>query len=259
MTQQLTAGKPATINIILVDDNGTAVDASAVSWTLYDETGAQLDAGTVPGFVTSSPAAAIALTADQTTIDSPMAAREIVLECETTAGAVEVREAFLIVSSAPLTVMVNSFQTATEAVLTRAEIAQLPAYDVASKAQQRAAMIEAHRRLLRVAYQLPQSYSMDNINWGSRRVPLTRINAETFRKLPEGFQRTMRRAQLIEANSLLQINSVEQKRRDGIVSETIGEASMFLNSKPYLNLPISRAAYEEVKNFVVLIVELSRA
>lgn len=259
MTQQLTAGKPATINIVLVDDNGTAVDASAVSWKLYDETGNELFAGTVDGFTASDAAAAVTLTAEQTSIDTPMAAREIVLECVTTAGAVEVREAVLFVSSAPLTVMVNSFQTATEAVLTRAEIARLDAYDNAPKAQQRAAMIEAHRRLLRVAYQLPQSYSMDNINWGSRRVPLTRINEETFRKLPEGFRRAMKRAQLVEANALLEINSVDQKRKEGIVSETIGEASMFLNSKPYLNLPISRSAYEEVKTFVVLIVEIARA
>jgi hypothetical protein len=259
MTRQFTAGKPAKISIVLVDDMDTAVDASAVTWTLYDDRGNQLYTGASSGFTASDAAAVVELTAEQTTIDDPLAAREIVLECETASGAVEVREAVLFVSSAPLAVAVNSFQTATEAVATRAEIARLDGYDAAAKAQRTAAMIEAHRRILRVALQIPQAFDINNIAWGSRRVPLARLTEADFRKLPEDFQRAVRRAQVIEANQLLEINTVAQKRREGVVSETIGEASMFLNSKPYLNLPISRETYEELKQFVVLVVEIARA
>jgi hypothetical protein len=143
-------------------------------------------------------------------------------------------------------------------VLTRAEITRLEAFDAAPKAQRTAAMIEAHRRILRVAFQIPQAYDISNIAFGSRRVPLSRLTEDDFRRLPDGFRRAVKRAQLIEANSLLEINTVDQKRREGVVSETIGEASMFLNSKPYLNLPISRAAYEELKTFVVFVIEVAR-
>lgn len=258
MTRQFTAGKPAKISIVLQDDMDTAVDASAVTWTLYDERGNPLTTGAAAGFTESDPAAVVELTAEQTAVDGPLAAREIVLECTTTDGAVEVREAVLFVSSAPLTVAVNSFQTATEAVATRAEIARLEAFDAAPKVQRTAAMIEAHRRILRVAFQIPQAFDISNIAWGSRRVPLARLKEDDLRRLPEAFQRALRRAQLIEANSLLEVNTVDQKRKEGVVSETIGEASMFLSSKPYLNLPISRAAYEELKSFIVLIVEVAR-
>lgn len=258
MTRQFTAGKPAKISIALVDDTDTAIDASAVTWTLYDERGTQLDSGTVAGFSAGDPAAVVQLTADQTATVDPIAAREIVLQCATTDDEVEVRESFLLVASTPLKVCVNSFQTPTEAALTRAEIARLDEYDVAEKLQRQAAMIEAYRRILRVSVQIPQAFDIDNIAWGSRRVPLSRLTENDFRKLPQGFQRAIRRAQLVEANSLLEVNTVEQKRREGVVSEKIGEAGMFLSSKPYLNLPISRATYEELKLFIVLVVEVQR-
>lgn len=258
MTRQFTAGKPAKISIVLVDDMDTAVVASAVTWTLFNEVGEELATGTASNFTAEDPAAVVELTVEQTSTEVPAAAREIVLQCETADGAVEVREAFLFVSSAPLKVCVNSFQTPTEAVLTRAEIARLEAYDAASKMQRTAAMIEAYRRILRVSVQIPQAFDINNIAWCQRRVPLARLTESDFRRLPQGFLTAIRRAQLVEANSLLAVNTVEQKRREGVVSETIGEASMFLSSKPYLNLPISRATYEELKAFVVLVIEVAR-
>jgi hypothetical protein len=260
MTQQLTAGKAGNINITLVDDNGAAVQASAVSWTLYDEAGNELFTGTVAGFVANAAVATVALTDVQTTITTPTAAREIILSCTTTAGEVEVREAFLIVSSAPLQVAVNSFQTATETVLTRSEFAKLDGWDRATKQMQRAAMIEAYRRILRVQLQLhavPDTYN--RVAWFERKVPLSRLSADEFNSLPEGFKRAVKRAQLVEANILLGGDKVGDKIKAGIVSETIGESSMFFNSKPYLNLPISKQAYEELKSYVRLVVEVARA
>lgn len=260
MTKQLTAGKAGRITVTLVDDNGAAVQASAVSWTLYDEAGAELFAGTADAFIANDAAATVALTGDQTTISAPSVAREIVLSCTTIAGEVEVREAFLIVSGAPLTVAVNSFQTLTEATLTRTGFAKLDGWDRATKAGRSAAMIEAYRRILRVSLQLrqvPDTYN--RIAWYGRRVPLSRLSADDFNALPDNFKTAIKRAQIVEADVLLGGDKIGDKRRDGIVSETIGEASMFLNSKPYLNLPISRQAYEELKSFIRIVVQLGRA
>jgi hypothetical protein len=268
MPKQLTAGQAGSITVTLVDDNDTAVQATAVSWTLYDAQGNDLATGTADGFAANDASATVALTADQLTITAPVPgapvpasdAREIVLSCTTTDGAVEVREAFLIVSSAPLQVSVNSFQTYTESVLLRTEFANLVGWDNATKQMQIAAMQEAYRRLLRVSVELhayPDTYR--RIAWWGRRVPLSRINEDEFRNLPESFQRAMKRAQLAEANVLLGGDPADDKRAAGIISESIGDAKMFFSSRPYLNLPISRQAYEEIKSFIRIVVQVARA
>jgi hypothetical protein len=268
MPKQLTAGLAGSITVTLVDDNGTAVQATAVSWTLYDAQGNPLGNGTVDTFVPNDQNATVALTADQLTIQPPVVgapvpasdAREIVLECTTASDVVEVREAFLIVSSAPLQVSLNSFQTYPEAVLLRTEFANLAGWDEATKQMQIAAMQEAYRRLLRVSVELhayPDTYQ--RIAWWGRRVPLSRISADEFRALPQSFQRAMKRAQLAEANVLLGGDPASDKREMGIISESIGESKMFFNSKPYLNLPISRQAYEEIKSFIRIVVQVARA
>lgn len=268
MPKQLTAGQAGSINVTLVDDNGTAVQATAVSWTLYDAQGNPLGTGTVDGFQAQDASATVALTADQLTITAPVPgapvpasdAREIVLSCTTATDTIEVREAFLIVSSAPLQVAVNSFQTFPEAVLIRSEFANLTGWDNATKQMQVAAMQEAYRRLLRVSVELhayPDTYQ--RIAWWGRRVPLSRINEDEFRSLPHSFQHAMKRGQLAEANVLLGGDPAGDKREQGIISESMGEAKMFFNSRPYLNLPISRQAYEEIKSFIRIVVQVARA
>jgi hypothetical protein len=268
MPKQLTAGQDGTINVTLVDDNDTAVQATAVSWSLNDAQGNPLGSGTVDGFVAGASSATVALTAALLTLTAPVVgapvpasdAREIVLACTTAPGVVEVREAFLIVSSAPLQCAVNSFQTFPEAVLLRTEFANLAGWDEATKQMQIAAMQEAYRRLLRVSVELhayPDTYK--RIAWWGRRVPLSRINEDEFRALPHSFQHAMKRAQLAEANVLLGGDPAGDKREMGIISESIGEAKMFFQSRPYLNLPISRQAYEEIKSFIRIVVQVARA
>jgi hypothetical protein len=260
MPKQLTAGKAGTITVTLVDDNGAAVQASAVSWKLFDEVGNELFAGTVDSFNANDPTARVDLTAEQTTTTEPMVARELIVECTTATDTVEVREAFLIVSAVPLTVAENTFQTLTESLLTRAEFASLPGWDRATRDQQIAAMIQAYRHIVRVPLTLqalPDTYN--RINWWGRKVPLARLDAAEFNELPLAFRRAVKRAQLAEANVLLGGDRVGDKIRAGIVSETTGESSMFFNSKPYLNLPISKQAYEELKSFVRLVVQVARA
>jgi hypothetical protein len=155
---------------------------------------------------------------------------------------------------------VNSFQTYAEAVLTASQFAGLVGWENSSKNMQIAAMQEAWRRLLRVSVELhafPDTYQ--RIAWWGRRVPLARISEDEFRSLPHSFVNAIRRAQLAEANVLLGGDPADDKRQAGIVSESIGESKMFFQSRPYLNLPISRQAYEEIKSFIRIVVQVARA
>lgn len=85
----------------------------------------------------------------------------------------------------------------------------------------------------------------------ARRIRIRNLNETQFNALPSKFTRAIKRAQLIEANIILGGDVVGKKRQDGIISETIGESSAFFNSKPYLNLPISRQSYEELRTYIL--------
>jgi hypothetical protein len=84
------------------------------------------------------------------------------------------------------------------------------------------------------------------------------MSVESFDLLPAGFLRAIKRAQLIEANVILGGDVVGRKRQDGILSETIGESSASFSDKPFLNLPISRQAYEELRRYIVIRIGVAR-
>jgi hypothetical protein len=197
--------------------------------------------------------------------------RELVVTLTTADGEVELRDYFLVVANNPLAIMANTFQTFAETLRVRAEFAGLDGWDAAPRDRQQAALIEAYRRLCRVAFKVPGA-NLDGTNtdkanygtgtdegwfWGSR-VRISTLTAAQFDALPETFRRAVKRAQLAEANILLGGDPVGKKREQGIVSETTGESSMFFVSRPYLNLPISKAAYEEVKRYVSLRIGIAR-
>ena len=71
-----------------------------------------------------------------------------------------------------------------------------------------------------------------------------------FKKWPKDFQNALRRAQLYEADQILKGDPVGDKRRAGVVSETIGEAKMFFNARPPLRLALCVQAMETLSPYL---------
>jgi hypothetical protein len=269
MQGSCTSGRAATFAIPALDDAGQAIAATAAEWALYDDRGLPIAAGPVSSFVAGADAAAFRIEAEHLTLaaDIPSAGREIVVSFETADGPVEARDFFVLVASRPLVVMVNSFMSYAEALSVRSSFGPtLDGWDVTSSLTMRqGALAEAFERIARMIFAIshldPMTHASSYAAYGTgadepfdttRRLRLRSLTVEQFDALPDQFRRAVKRAQLMEANVLLGGDAVGKKRQDGVISETIGESSIFFSSKPYLNLPVSRQAFEELKRYVVL-------
>lgn len=274
MLANRTASQPSTFTISVVDDAGNKIDGVSASWELFDDRGVSITAGAIADFDATADAvtfevdaASLALPANATS-----AGREIVVSLTLADGdKVELRDYFLVVSAQPLALMQNSFVTYPEALALRQEFGKLDGWDVNERARQASALTEAYRRLCRMSFRAPgYRNSQNNVGYaafgtgieetlfGGNRCRVSTLTLEEFDALPEPFRRAMKRAQLAEADALLGGDPIGDKRKAGIISETVGESSAFFQSKPYLNLPISRQAYEEVKRYVFLKIKIQR-
>lgn len=271
-----TASQPSTFVIPVTDEAGNKIDGVSASWELFDERGNSIDAGAVTDF--DAAADSVSFEIEAASLDLPAgqvsAGREIVVFLNLVDDSVaEVRDYFLVVSPQPLAIMTNSFLTYPEAIALRMEFGQLTGWDGQARTIQSSALAQAFRNLCKMSFKVPgYNGTLDNQKkayWGTgsdapfwdrggRRVRVATLTAEDFDALPEAFRRALQRAQLAEANVLLGGDPIGDKRKAGMISETVGESSAFFNSKPYLNLPISRQAYDEVQRYVYLKVGVLR-
>lgn len=277
MLANRTAAQPSSFTIPIVDAAGVKIEATSASWELFDERGNSLDAGAVADFDPAKDYVTFEIAGDKLSLPgaTPSAGREIVVALATSDGEIEVRDYFLIVASRPLALMENSFVTYAESLGVRQGFGPIlngwdATLDVTSRGQ---ALAEAFERLLRMSYKVPfldwqsrvpSDYAVfgdgTDLPWDyTRRVRLRGMSVADFDQLPPDFVKAIKRAQLLEADIILGGDVVGRKRQDGIISETIGESSTYFSSKPYLNLPVSRQAYEEIKRYVTLKIGVARA
>lgn len=277
MLANRTASQPSTFTISVLDDAGVIVPAVSASWELFDARGVSIAAGAIADFDPIADSVTFQVDASDLALPdgSSSVGREIVVFLTDSASeTTELRDYFLVVSSQPLALMQNSFITYPEALALRGEFAQLPGWDANERTAQAAALAQAHRNICRMSFKVPgHNGSADNQKkayWGTgaesifydrggRRVRVSTLTLEEFDALPEKFARALKRAQIAEADALLGGNPIADKRKAGIISETIGETSAFFQSKPYLNLPITRAAYEEVQRYVYMKIGVERS
>lgn len=274
MLSNRTASQPSKFTISILDEAGNKIEATSASWELFDERGVTLTAGAVADFDATADSVTFELDAADLTLPDGVssAGREIVVTLvQSDLDEIEVRDFFLLVNAHPLTLMENSFITYAEAVRLRSEFGSMVGWDVADRTRQASALAEAYRRLCRMSYRVPgYRNSQDGVGYaaygtgieetlfGGNRCRVSTLTLAEFDALPEPFKRALGRAQIAEANVLLGGDPVGDKRQSGIISETVGESSAFFQSKPYLNLPISRQAYEEVKRYVFLGIKIRR-
>jgi hypothetical protein len=76
------------------------------------------------------------------------------------------------------------------------------------------------------------------------------MTEEYFESFPLHFITALRRAQIAEANEVLSLGDPSDKRKVGIMSETIGESSMMFRVGKPLELGLSHAALSILKGYV---------
>lgn len=120
-----------------------------------------------------------------------------------------------------LTPMVDSFMYYPESIFIRRRIIDpLSYYDEMSEGNKALALTAAFEKLMLLKYQV------DKV-----KVDLSEVTAEQLSGMNPKFVEALKMAQMVEANKLVESNPIKEKRRMGIISETIGESSMFFQQK----------------------------
>ena len=143
----------------------------------------------------------------------------------------------------------NSFQTFNSATMFAFDITRTPGWDHASEEERKTALIEAYNNIVKLKF---SGVAFDTIgDWQSydggmsffnEGFYLTSLEQTQIDDLSADFVEALKRAQIYEADYLLGGETVEDKRRTGLMSETIGESSnMFRPGKPLVMIVSNRA------------------
>ena len=157
---------------------------------------------------------------------------------------------YLIAAKKPLVVGSNSFLTLEEAELLAATTPNMTQFLNASEDQLVQTLAASYEKIARYRFRISSTRAMEDIAfvsevaWRPRaitdddplgihsyRFKLSEVTPESFKTLPEDFRKALAKAQILEANSeLTPTDTIEQRRRKGVILETINEVKMMFSS-----------------------------
>ncbi|NIH77423.1 hypothetical protein FHV99_004675 [Ochrobactrum sp. P20RRXII] len=169
---------------------------------------------------------------------------------------------YMIGEPVSLVVMDNSFALFGRFLLDAPSLLNAAGWSNATEQRQIAALIQAYRNITRMSleytpldkdgqYEIGQEEILEHLDWHQMR-------AAEFEELPSDFREALIRAQLLEANELLQGNVYDDRVRSGVRSETIGESSVTFNTS-VRQFSVSRSALQVLGPYIVRSVRLARA
>ncbi|TSP13949.1 hypothetical protein [Cupriavidus campinensis] len=247
-------------------DSGVPYVATAAAFKLLDENEVTLSSGDV-ALATDGLSGSVLVPAAQNTLAAGEASalRVLNVRANKEGGDTAVFQIYYsVVADERLLVGINSFQSLTVAHALTMQVANTEHWDKASDEDRIRAMIEARDRICRLRFDFSRVDEWDwfnRLSYANLFVPtdLSYLNAEQLLSLEPTFLRKLRMAQVVEANEILAgPDSTENKRREGLTLDTIGNVKqMFRSSKP-LELPVSRRALAYLAGYVSLSLRVGR-
>lgn len=197
--------------------------------------------------------------------------RIICLKAKTKSGAVfSLEYAYGLTIADPLTVGVNSFMTYRQAQKLAMDMPKLNNWESMSQSQRISALLEAKQRICRLAFDFgqvqldmtKQDYVVQaagkprcvqvgeifGVYGGS--VKLEDLSVEDFEALPTKFRTALMQAQLAEANDVLKVDSIAERRRQGLILETIGEVKQMFSSIIPAQMAVSSKAMSYLSRYL---------
>jgi hypothetical protein len=171
-------------------------------------------------------------------------------------------ESYYIVAAAEeLQLQVNSFQTMGQALLASSQMTGIDTFMGASRQDKTRALIDAWKSLVTLRYHTVTDETTQNRITdfpGSDPGDLKLMSAQEFQSLDPRLIEALRRAQIVEADYRLSNGGIDQHRRAGLISTSIGEVSqMFRMGKP-MDLAVSARALRELRGYVFLSPRIGR-
>lgn len=264
------AGRNIELTIPFTDLGGEDVTPTAMTRAVLDEKEVVLSAATavaLPNPVGTEIIVTISAALNTLAVGAVQGLRTVEVVLTTPTGPVVQRLSYIIRAAARLIPLKNSFQTWGEAELYATEIPNLLSWQTYDEFDRQTAMIHAYRKLTRYGYFVRWPKDIDDQRYlqpfSDRRIAPHHWPVMTSEQwltwYPEEFRAALRRAQIIEADVIVGGDKVNDKRRLGILSESIGESSMMFRVGKPLDLGMSDAALRELTGYIDLRVTLTRS
>lgn len=225
--------------------NGSSLTLTDMKYEILDANSTVLQSKiSVPGFNATNISTPIAISAAMNTTTNKRDVRLLNCYLITANGEYPKPIVYLLTGNQLiLTPLVDSFMTYPDSVLTRVRMAEdQEYYDTLSEELKAVALEEAFFRIAKLKFRVDG-------------VIITDIRALTlvaYQALNPEFLLALKKAQISEANMIVENSPIRDKIRSGIISETIGESSMFFSrSTPSGKFHgLSDDGYEYIKQFV---------
>lgn len=279
------AGTSVALIIPLADRSGNLLAVDAVSYRVVDHTGKEVVALTpltsftvgdteatitVPGAINNIVGIPTYITGQQIDAFQVREARTVELLLTIATNTILLSQAYALEPTDPLVVGINSFQTFAQSELCALDIPNLAAWNVATDGDKIAALVDARSHINQLNFWMMNS----NANWGQDTlnfVPegqyltpyaaggghaflfngnLALLTPTQFQKLPVRFLMALSKAQVAEADSILGGDPVSERRKEGLLLESIGEVKQMYRSGKPLDLPVSKRALRYLSQFV---------
>lgn len=245
-------GKDIEIEVQVIDASGEPfMDSCDATWTLTDVDDEILSKGEVKG-VTEG-VCKIKIESKFNTAESGRIKDMRVLYVEFSTENTELQEQtikYLVAAKTPLVVGANSFVTLEQAQLLAETTPNMTYFKSASEEQIVQSLSASYEKIASYRFRLNTRAVMENIAfvsevaWRPRaitdddpmglhsyRFKLSEVTPESYKTLPEDFRKALSKAQVLEANSqMAPTDSIEQRRRKGVILETINEVKMMFSS-----------------------------
>ena len=240
MTKVYLPGMTVTETVELKDLNGNSVTPSTAEYDVRDEKGIVVVEKTAVVLSGNETLVSVVVPQNINAVSSDgRSARTITLYMTTPEGVLQNFTSYFVEAAVTLIVMSNTVQTFEEAELISFDVgSMLSGWSPASRVMKISAMKTAYERIKALTF---TQYNMRSIRGKTE---------DEFRATAPDFQKALRRAQVVEADLVLNGDQIHIKQQQGILSETIGESSMFFRTTPPLNEPLSKQAMSELRGHI---------
>lgn len=265
------AGTPVQLAVNFTDTDGNALSVAAANYRIVDDNSTEIQASTSfdPTLNTLTIASELnqiaaidlnALTSEQ--IDEVRLCEARIVEFELTLDDGNIYPydiAYVVVPRERLIAGLNSFQSLRQAYLSAMSVPGTTVWNTASEDDRVAAMIEARLRICSFKFRdvtLGQSYLNESQVIGD----LSRLPPKDFNSLTARFRKALCFAQIAEAEEILGGGDQSSLfRRNGLISQTIGETQEIYRSSKPTDMQVSKAALRYLSSYISLSQQIGRA
>lgn len=263
--QNYTPGFAITLKVALADEAGSPLVPAGLSYRILDEAEAVLQAWTnLDLTAVVDGAVLVTIPAPLTVLAAPAlrGIRTVELQVATDTSVIELSASCLLQASTALAFGINTLQNYAQAQLLAEDFSDIQIQGwvgTASRDDREKALIQAYERLLQLRVVPDMDDEQNRITDWVGPATLRNMTPEQIGKLSPRMLAAFKKAQLVEADEILNGDPVITARQNGLMSMTVGESSQFFRSSKPLDLPVSPRALKFIERWVRFSARIGRA